>query len=144
MLRCTVLRPIDDAQVLPPSAFDCWLHQTTSVLRHKLNRLYHHALASRGGEFFPPCNGRGRQLQPHASPCVSVRRPPSRRVLCENNQTPQRDVPASRPAGWSRWETLCEADRSATWGLLQSGSSLRGRRWRSLRGRSDCHAVWSR
>src|SRR6266567_303089 len=56
MLRRTVLRPIDDPKIFPTTAFYGWLDEPAPILPDELKRLYHHALASRGGEFFPPCN----------------------------------------------------------------------------------------
>src|SRR4029077_9169553 len=54
MLRCGVLRPVDDAEVLSPTALHRWLHQPSSALRNKLKRLHDHALTSGKSEFLPP------------------------------------------------------------------------------------------
>jgi len=41
-----VFRPVDDPKVLSSSNFDGRLRQPFPSLRHKLQRLYHHALAA--------------------------------------------------------------------------------------------------
>jgi hypothetical protein len=46
MFRCCVFRPVNDAQILPTSTFDRWLHQTTSILRHEVDRLYNGSFTS--------------------------------------------------------------------------------------------------
>src|SRR6266700_1255237 len=49
-----VFRPVDDPEVFSPSNLNGRLSQPFPSLRHKLQRLYHHALAAACRQFFPP------------------------------------------------------------------------------------------
>jgi hypothetical protein len=49
-----VFRPVDDPKVFSSSYLNGGLHQPFPSLRHKLQRLYNHALAAACRQFFPP------------------------------------------------------------------------------------------
>ena len=51
-----VLRPVDDAQILRPTAFHRRLHNRTPPLHDEIKGLHYHSLAAARGEFSPPEN----------------------------------------------------------------------------------------
>ena len=58
MFQRGVVRPIDDTQILTPTALHGWLEQALRAARHEVERLDDHPLATLAAQLQPPA-GRG-------------------------------------------------------------------------------------
>ena len=96
--RLGVVRPVDDAQVLPAAHLDARLDQLPAGARQVRQRFDHHALAAGGGQLVPPGHAVGAGLgigAVHGQPAGGLQQ-----LRCRRDQAvDQFQVPAVVPVG---------------------------------------------